>query len=317
MMAMNLVQRAYRTYRSGGYLALAASAQRRSIRLQWRFHWSKWWLFSEFLAKLIPTVSPPVLVLSLPRSGSSWIGKTLGRANNAIYLREPITKSFGSPVSQWSFDPILGLPSEKYLEYSRKAFMALPDFLPKIRIFPDQWSLLSRPRRRLVIKEVHLIPNIFLVRQYRPRVVFIVRHPAAVALSYQRLGWGIFDDPESWRGQGAQQAAAQRLAIELLKDHSDYQLVQYEALCADPLSGFRDLFKFADLHWHQAIERAIVQETNAQIDIDHRPLGGTQRNSLQMIDSWRGRIEAQHLHALSQGYREFDLPWYQADSEWQ
>ena len=36
----------------------------------------------------------PILVLSMPRSGSSWVGATLGDAKNAAYLREPLTHNW-------------------------------------------------------------------------------------------------------------------------------------------------------------------------------------------------------------------------------
>ena len=42
------------------------------------------------IARLLRPQMPSVLILSFPRSGSSWVGKTLGRASNALYMREPI-----------------------------------------------------------------------------------------------------------------------------------------------------------------------------------------------------------------------------------
>ncbi len=36
----------------------------------------------------------PVLVISLPRSGSSWIGARLALSSKAAYLREPINTSY-------------------------------------------------------------------------------------------------------------------------------------------------------------------------------------------------------------------------------
>ena len=56
-------------------------------------NWARWGPVSSFLARKFKTAAPPILVFSLPRSGSSWVGEILGSASNALYLREPMTQS--------------------------------------------------------------------------------------------------------------------------------------------------------------------------------------------------------------------------------
>jgi len=58
--------------------------------------WARWGFISKLLALMLRPRQPSTLVLSLPRSGSSWVGETLGSALNALYLREPVTQSDAS-----------------------------------------------------------------------------------------------------------------------------------------------------------------------------------------------------------------------------
>ena len=51
-------------------------------------------LAGELIAAAAPVRQPPVLLTSLPRSGSSWIGRILGSADEALYLREPLTQAY-------------------------------------------------------------------------------------------------------------------------------------------------------------------------------------------------------------------------------
>jgi hypothetical protein len=55
--------------------------------------WANYGVFSRMLAGIFKIPGPPILVVSLPRSASSWGGEILGNAKNAAYLREPITQT--------------------------------------------------------------------------------------------------------------------------------------------------------------------------------------------------------------------------------
>ena len=51
--------------------------------------WGRFPGLTGMLARALSPAEPPVLVVSLPRSGSSWVGEVLGAAPDAMYLREP------------------------------------------------------------------------------------------------------------------------------------------------------------------------------------------------------------------------------------
>ncbi len=291
------------------------------MRITWaglrrRLNWGRLGGLSVLAARTVRTRSPAVLILSLPRSGSSWVGDTLGHAADAMYLREPLTQSGLLTRGEWVFeaDPS-GLPS-RYWETADAAFAGVPRFGAQIAPIPGQWAFGDRPRRRVVVKEVRCLTNLALVARYGPRVVFLVRHPAAVALSYRRLGWGRLEEAAEWRLHGERQARAQRLVLDGLAGQGEHRVVVYEDLCADPREEFRRLFAFAGLTWDAGVERLVEQTTSGAVGDDDRDPYGVHRSSGRMIESWRGRAEPGLIQALREGYASVDVPWYREDADW-
>ena len=60
-------------------------------------------LLSRLIAAVIKPRDPPILLVSLPRGGSSWIGGILGSAKESLYLREPrLAPVYQAPVPRRS-----------------------------------------------------------------------------------------------------------------------------------------------------------------------------------------------------------------------
>jgi len=263
--------------------------------------WARWGSISRAIAQGLKARGPAVLILSLPRSGSSWIGETLGRAINALYLREPVTQGDRAFYYKGTvFSPEEPDVAESYRTLADKAFMGWPDFGRHIVVFPPQWGLVWRRPRRVVIKEVNPLACQWYLRRYEPRVVLLVRHPVGVALSWHKKGW-LGMEPEAWARNGQLQGRALRFALEALAEYPAYQNVIYEQVCADPMGEFERMFAFAGLTWN-GMSRAYVRRTS--------------RDSSKMIDAWRGKVSAEAVEAMREAYRQFDLPWYQKDEEW-
>ena len=258
-------------------------------------------------------LQPAVLVLSLPRSGSSWTGEALGCATDALYLREPITQSdhlFHDLGTVFAIDrPDL---DERYHQLARKAYAGWPDFDPGIVRFSNQWALAERGSRRVVIKEVNPRACGWHVQHYAPRVVLLVRHPAAVALSWQRKGW-LGGDPGSWAMNGEHQGRALREALDVLLAYPAHRVACFEDLCADPVTAFKSLFEFASLTWEVGAEQFIAERSCGD---DGRNPWNTSRNSREMIDGWRTQALQANVTALGESFRAFGLPWYRDESDW-
>lgn len=275
--------------------------------------WARWNLISRSIAQTIAPLQPAILVLSLPRSGSSWVAETLGSASDALYLREPVTQSnklFYDRSTIFALDdPEL---ETAYRRLADRAFLGWPDFGSHVIRFPEQWALRRRRSRRVIIKEVNPLAGGWYMRRYQPRIVLLLRHPGAIAESFQRMGW-LGAEPEDWAANGELQGRALRAVFDMSDSQPACKTVHYEALCASPLNAFRDLFTFAHLTWDAQVETFISMKTSGEAQND---AWNTARNSRLMIDAWRSRVSSENLSALRNAYRQFDLPWYQADREW-
>lgn len=264
--------------------------------------------------RLLRPRQPAVLVLSLPRSGSSWVGEALGCAVDALYLREPVTQSdrlFYDLGTVFAIDsPDL---DARYQSPADKAYAGWPDFERSIVRFPEQWALKQRRSRRVVIKEVNLLACGWYVQRYAPRIVLLVRHPAAVALSWQRKGW-LGADAGSWAKNGEVQGRALREALDVLQEYAAQRIVLYEDLCVDPIRLFKPLFDFAGLTWEARAEQ-FVAERSCQDDVSNA--WDTSRNSQEMIHGWRKDGVQSHVTALYRTFSEFNLPWYREDRDWE
>jgi hypothetical protein len=259
---------------------------------------------SRILAFLLKPRRPPVLVLSLPRSGSSWIGETLGSAADALYLREPVTQSDDAFRNLGTvFSPEDPKISGAYRSLADRAFLGCPDFGSHIVIFAGQWSLTSRVSRRLVIKEVNPLACQWYIGHYQPFIVFLLRHPAAVAWSMHRMGW-LGMDSEDWRESGDFQGRALRSAKEALEEYERHCLILYEDLCANPRQQFERLYMYAGLRWGKGICDFIAAKT---ADYDGT---GTGRDSRVMAERWREVVPGENAAALRQSFEKYDLPWY-------
>ena len=296
---------------------------------------------SLFLAKRLKTLTPSILILSLPRSGSSWVGEVLGSAANALFLSEPIAQSdlalAESKDIATHFDP--ADPPQLYRNFADRAFCGLPTFpLWLVVRKPTQWSLFERHSRRLVIKEVKPLACGWLLKRYKPRVIFMVRHPVAVALSYLNLGWTDINIEKAplagralintslsrwqrhlksisdfWEQHGIMQGALLRNIFDSLLDYPDQRIVLYEELCADPIRVFPELFNFAGLTWDRKIENLIRQRSSGG---DTQNPYSTSRNSRSMINAWKGKVSSEEVNRLQSAYRQFDLPWYKSPGNW-
>lgn len=152
-----------------------------------------------------------------------------------------------------------------------------------------------------------------LVKRYQPRVIFLVRHPAAVALSWVTMGW--VSRPVG-RQLGERIGTALRAALDGLVDHQDHRVVIYEDLCSDPTAVFRSLYEFVELEWDSTTEPYIRRRSSGKDPVgrDHRY--GTSRDSRSMIRAWEGKLSEEELEDLRAGYSSFDLPWYRTPEDW-
>ncbi len=272
-------------------------------------------------ASAVQPKSPGILIISLPRSGSSWVGSILGAAGNAIYLREPLNQSYLAAGGNGTVFPVddTRLPPG-YADAARAAFLAQPTFDTGIAPHPQQWTGGDRNRRRVVVKEVNPFVCDWLARAYRPRIVLLLRHPAAIAQSYHRLGWDLsyaplgIDPKESfWIRHGDFQARTLKHVLAFSARYQDIKVVRYEDICADPVAQFRALFDYGQIAWDGDIEQRIRRQSTSNDDPSSY---ATSRFSNTMAGSWRQSLSPVEIANVRRGYSRQILPWYQTDADW-
>ncbi len=266
--------------------------------------WARWGPVSRLLAGAFPCARPYVLVLSLPRSGSSWVGHILGCSPGALYLREPFTQTgleSGDVVPAGTFGD--GIPPS-WEAVAGDVRCGLPRFHGHVVEDPHRWRLSGRRERRLVVKEVRPQALPWFLRVHPFRVVYLIRHPAAVALSLRAMAWRPVPDAgelDAWRQEGERQADRIRHALSFLAGREDATVVRYEDLCLAPSEGFRSLYRFAGLPWSDAVERA-VDATSTSAEPYRVGAYDLERRSRDMVDRWRREIPPDALSALAEGW---------------
>jgi len=288
------------------------------------------------IATALPSKRPPVLVTSLPRAGSSWIGRILGSSEKALYLREPMTQSylgrFGPPpIFEW------GMCKDRraYDRYAALAFKGIPRFGGAIVANPGQWTIAGRRGKRVVLKEVNPLVLRRLWERFRPKIVLLVRHPVPVARSFHALGWTsdqfktrflpetlaafekehvLPEETDTWKQSGAFQAITQNLVADSLSD-IDHMVVRYEDICDEPVQAFGQIFEFCGLPFSAGIRREIERSSQA----GGRYVPGTYdtaRNSRDMKDRWKRDVDQEDMEQVRRGYFAHRPVFYQEESDW-
>jgi hypothetical protein len=221
-------------------------------------------------------------------------------------LREPVNQAYQNTLKDWAvIDPRRDAKTLYwYRRFADQAFAGVPPrespgAVDDIRdFFPT-----NRRRKTLLIKEVNPLAADFFVSQYAPRVVFILRHPAAVADSFSRMGWlgGSFD------GFSNNYGAILSQAIEAT-NRGWHKIVKYEDLARDPMPQYSELFASLELRPPVDYENIIHKYCqNTTKDLDPYNI---QRSSLDEIDKWRQNLDQTQIRDVMDGYSRSGLNYY-------
>ena len=248
------------------------------------------------------------MLLSYPRSGSSWIGRILATSPDVAYLREPINQELqrrhGAPVES-VMDPRSDIATaEWYVGVADRAFAGIaPSGLSDVVVDPAAFALRERLRRRLLIKEVNPLAIELLMERYRPKIVLLLRHPAAVADSYRRLGWlgGAFE--EFGRLYGTHLAHA----LEVGRRGSVLPVL-YEDVARSPETEFPRLFAALGIRPPTDLP-SVLREYCESPATEPSPYE-IRRSSTSEADKWRHTMAPDDAAAVMRGYLASPLPYY-------
>ncbi len=283
--------------------------------------------------------SKTLLILSLPRSGSSWVGDILGSANNARYLREPITQTFHqkSQLRQTVFE--LNACSKKalYLKSIQAAFTGFPKFTSSIIANPKQWLGPNMPNTNKVrvIKEVNPLILDYILERYHPTVIYLVRHPAAVLNSYYTQGWRknafikCFTEKRKltliqnfnlaeehfWKRGATYHYLMQKLTLKALDGYDEKLIMTYEDICRNPSGRFDEMCSFAGLEFTAEMKEKVKKSSESSNNYQTGKYD-LNRDSQTMISVWKNKISPENLNALKTAYLSYQPHFYQEDKWW-
>ncbi|MFA5581477.1 MAG: sulfotransferase [Paracoccaceae bacterium] len=289
------------------------------------------------------TTGRPVFVVGNGRSGTSWLGETLGQAEGVLYYREPC-HPHRNGINGTAADGVWcrHVPSggrDGFFEYTLDAAFR-GHFWRGAGHGLRAYRARIGQRPRIVIKDVASFLSLeWVAARWQPDVVVILRHPGAYAASVLNLqqdpqelarlrmlcatdslrdllGARLLDPLAAIRDpmEAAVAAWTIRTAVfaKALPRHPDWQVVSYEDLAQDPLTGFRALYDRLGLPWSDAIAARIRARTSAT----DAGAFSTARVSHSRIDAWRDQLSPDQARRIRQIVAPFNLPFYSASSDW-
>jgi hypothetical protein len=174
------------------------------------------------------------------------------------------------------------------------------------------------------------------------RVVVMVRHPAAFAVSIRRRNWrhrfaDFLDQPLLMRDflgphETELRAAAERrpaildeaillwnvlygAAATLEERHPDWIFVRHEDVAAGPVERFRDLYSRLGLEWTPAVERLVRETSSAENPGEARRADSIRRASASQVRAWTSQLSREETERVRSGT---DPLWrrYYAEGDW-
>jgi hypothetical protein len=278
----------------------------------------------------------PVLLVGVPRTGTSWTAKGLSQGGGVRYLREPMQSLPQALKDRLRFRYLTAGDDDPEYAAAWRGFLSVRGLLSK------RWTLgESRPRRRLplwparlLIKEVYCpLALEWLARHLGAQVVVTIRHPCgfvASALRLEQLGhptiplpklldqprllrryfagdreWlGRLDDPVERLAAGF--GMVYKVLADQLARHPEWTLVYHEALCEDPRAVFHRLFEATRIQAGPRLDAFLERTTRTADEEPYSILRETAREP----EKWKAQLDAAQIEAVASVIARFNLPFY-------
>jgi hypothetical protein len=279
----------------------------------------------------------PIFIVGHGRSGTTWVGDTFKQAPGAICYHEPCNPKVvkEGDHSHW-FRYARPDKGDPYFEACLdNAFKGL---LTNRRYLLKQFYRRFFPGYRVVVKGVAPLMSLeWVYKRFKPEILFIIRHPCAVALSeinkntpVERVIDEILKQPDliedhlkayvpvlekaktPYEIYGAVWAARNRVIADLIPKYPEWKIAYYEDLCIDPGRSFRDLFDHFNLDWTDKVQKYINRSTNKE-----KPGAfSTYRVTKNQINKWKKKLTPDEINQVRNFVEPFNLPFYNMDSDW-
>jgi hypothetical protein len=284
------------------------------------------------------------------RSGTTWVGKMLAAGGEIAYLHEPLNPNIAGPLlSLKSGSPYRFICRENEAEFleplQRLAALEYPlaREVRSVRSLRDVGRVGRRAARTRQASIRGLRPlfkdpfAVFSIEWFHERlacqVVAVVRHPAAVVSSLERLRWPfdvsyLLGQPqlmEHWFGEFADEMneIARRPVTDVVSHCSllwkliyavvqksraicpEMVVVRHEDLSRNPLEQYANLYASVGLSWSSQAEKAIFASSSAA-NPEEAPIANphaVRLDSRATVENWRRRLsreDAKRIRELTE-----------------
>jgi hypothetical protein len=303
----------------------------------------------------------PILVTGAHRSGTTWVGRVLAASTSPRlgYLWEPFNPRHRPGTFPVRFpryfeylcaengrpyvEPLTGALGFRYRPGAELHSLRSPKDAARMA---RDWARFARDRRRgaaaLVKDPIALYSSEWLAATFGMRVVVMIRHPAAFAVSIRRRNWrhrfaDFLDQPLLMRDflaphEPELRAAAERrpdildeaillwnvlyAAVATLQErHPDWIFVRHEDVAASPVERFRELYRDLGLEWTAPVERLVRGTSSASNPGGARRADAIRRASASQVRAWTSQLSPEATARVRGGTEPLWRRYYD-DGDW-
>lgn len=286
--------------------------------------------------KMISVNKRPILLTSLPRSGSTWVLKILGYAKEVIPFHEPDHLDFVG-IGTNGMHPYIKQRqySEEYFNLYYNIFKGNPykPFSPKKEYLLYKINVIEAflTDKRILVKSVYSLLNTeWIFEHFNPIVVVLLRNPFSTIHSIHRkfpdarlrnllIQDNLMQDYLSSYKEILQSAktpyeilaanlgAYFKVALSAAKRNPEWIVVTHEQLCVDPYSEFNKLYKKLGLTWSDKIEH-LIRMTNQPKQNDN--MMHVWRVLKDEVVKWKKLLTPEEVSQIRNYYRPFENTYY-------
>jgi hypothetical protein len=182
----------------------------------------------------------------------------------------------------------------------------------------------------------------WLAERFDMKVIIMIRHPAAFASSLKRVNWevdfssllnqpllikdhlkpfeaDIGDYHENRRDIIDQAILIWRIihyvVAKYRANHPEWMFVRHEDLSKKPETGFRELFKYAGLHYSKKVQDAVQKLCYSDKPREYKEVHILKRDSAANIFSWKERLTPEEIERVKKGTGDI-APLFYSDNDW-
>nr|WP_255534317.1 sulfotransferase [Thiohalobacter sp. COW1] len=279
----------------------------------------------------------PILLTSMPRSGSTWCMKILAKSGNVCAMMEPDHLDVWG-LGDKGMHPHVDVEMENrpyeqiykagFSGHTRRRMSPSRGYLAHVR---REFTQYMQPARRVILKSVYSLANTeWIYKRFRPVVVVLLRNPYSVCHSIHRKWPDARLKPLASQGglpsrllgphRELLEAAAKpyeilasrlgayhKVALEAAGRHPEWVVVRHEDLCRDPLRAYEKLIGDIGLDWNESVA-GYIRDTNKPKTSDE--VQHVNRLSSDEIHKWKMLLSEQEIEDVRRFYRPFDMGFY-------